>query len=173
MLEHLQVGKRFPSWQAPLHGAYLSIIGTGLQLLVSCTPTAKDVSDFKTLAGYGLYSSPQFPHGLIIWQLGSNWFLDTPFDPKAERVLRPGPVATFLSGQANAMTRILIDYEGIVRSLNFAGLQWPFVKCLIKTWSNPSIDWASYNSLLSEVVKIPTVALWEEALTFPHNPTRR
>lgn len=165
-MEKLEVGEKFPGWKHPFEGAFLSIVSTGLQLLVSLPGlTDQDVQDFKTLVGYGIYKSKNFPHGLILWEFENDWVIETPFDIDEERTVRNQEVQGFLKEDKNALHRILIDGKGIIKSLNLAGLQWGFINTLKEIWADKEIDWSGYDRLLNILLQSPTKAIWQKAFS--------
>jgi len=83
--------------------------------------------------------------------------------------LRDDEVSSFLSEDSNALTRVLIDEKGIVRSLNAAGLQWGFIKELQEIWGNESLNWSEYESKLGVVTQQNTTQkLWDKAKKYMH-----
>ena len=84
-------------------------------VLVCPYPKEQKIEYFEELVSYGIYKSDTFPYGLIIWKFGNNWLIETPFN-----ILKDDDVSGFLSEDSNALTRVLIDEKGIVRSLKKA-----------------------------------------------------
>lgn len=162
-MQKLEVGQKFPGWKYSFEGALLSVISSGLQLLISLPGlTEQDVQDFKTLAGYGIYKSNNFPYGLILWEFANEWVIETPFDVDEERTIRDNEVQSFLGEDKNALHRTLIDGQGIIRSLNLAGLQLGFVQALKQIWQDKNIDWSQYDKLLNSLLQQPTEAIWRK-----------
>ena len=62
--------------------------------------------------------------------------------------MKDDEASSFLSEDSNALTRILIDEKGIVRSLNAAGLQWGLIKKLQEIWGNRLLNWPEYEKCL-------------------------
>lgn len=164
MLQKLEVGQQYPGWSGPREGAFLSVTKSGLQLLLSLPGLTKhDIRDFKKLKRYGIYTTEEFPHGLIIWECEKNMLIETPFNPEKEKTVREEEIESFLREDWNALTRILIDENGIIKSLNFTGLDWAFINHLKQIWGNPDIDWSDYDTKLNIVVIASTDRLWKDS----------
>ncbi len=74
-----------------------------------------------------------------------------------------------MSEDSNALSRVLIDEKGIVRSLNAAGLQWGFIKELQEIWGNESLNWSEYETELGVIIqKSPTQKLWNKSRKYMH-----
>ena len=69
MHQKLEVGRQYPGWTGTHQGTYLSIVTVGLQLLLSLSGlTKREISDFEKLRRYGIYTTEEFPHGMILWE---------------------------------------------------------------------------------------------------------
>ncbi len=165
MTQIISVGKPHPFGILPEDGACLKIYTPKLvMVLVYPYPKEQEIGYFGELVSYGIYKSDTFPYGLIIWKFGNNWLIETPFN-----ILKDDEVSSFLSKDSNALTHILIDEKGIVRSLNAAGLQWGFIKELQEIWGNESLNWSEYETKLGVVIqKSSTQELWDKAKKYMH-----
>ena len=133
-------------------------------VLVCQYPKDQEIEYFEELVSYGIYKSDTFPYGLIIWKFGNNWLIETPFN-----ILKDDDVSSFLSEDSNALSRVLIDEKGIVRSLNAAGLQWGFIKELQEIWGNESLNWSEYETELGVVIQQNTTQrLWDKTKKYMH-----
>ena len=165
-VEEIKEGDKYPGWEKPFEGSFLSIIDGEIQLLVSLPyPRQIDIEDFKNLTAYGIYNE-KYP--LVIWQFGKNFLLATPYNPEFEKQFSPNDVEKFIDHKNNIMTRILIDQNGVVRVLNLAKLKSSFIEDLQKAWSNSKTDWSKYNSWLSQIFRKNTYKIWEKVYKYKH-----
>ena len=161
----ISVGKPHPFGILPKDGACLKAYTPGLIMVLVCPyPNVQEIGYFEELVSCGIYKTDTFPYGLIIWKFGHDWLIETPFN-----ILRDDEVSSFLSDDSNALTRVLIDEKGIVRSLNAAGLQWRFIKKLQEIWGDESLNWSEYESKLGVVVQQNTTQmLWDKSEKYMH-----
>jgi len=165
MAQIISVGKPHPFGNLPQDGACLKVHTPGLIMVLVCPcPKNQEIEYFGELVSYGIYKSDTFPYGLIIWKFGNNWLVETPFN-----ILKDDEVSSFLSEDSNALSRILIDEKGIVRSLNAAGLQWGFIKELQEIWGNESLNWSEYETELGVIIQQNTTQkLWNKSKKYMH-----
>lgn len=170
-MEHIQklcVGEKFPGWQNPEEGAYLSVLMSGLQLLVTLAATKKDISDFKKLTEYGIYQTDAFAFGHIMWKFQNGWIVETPFNFVSERNVRDEAIESFLLNQKNSIQRFLVDRAGIIKSINFSGLHLDFIEKIKNIWGNPKINWNEYESNYEKLIEKNVDDLWSKAKIFKH-----
>ena len=171
MAHIISVGEPHPFGILPSEGSCIKVQqGTILYVMVLPDIQKDELEDFAELVGYGVYRTDAFPYGLIIWRFRKNWLIETPFNilkDESEEVLQ------FTTNDANIMTRVLIDEEGIVRSIHAAGLQWGFIKELQKIWGNSSLDWPEYETELGKVISgSSTEQLWQKTKKYMHEGLR-
>jgi hypothetical protein len=161
----ISVGKPHPFGILPKDGACLKIHTPGLIMVWVCPyPKDQEIEYFEELVSYGIYKSDTFPYGLIIWKFGNNCLIETPFN-----ILKDDEVSSFLSDDSNALTRVLIDEKGIVRSVNVAGLQWGVIKELQEIWGNESLNWPEYETKLAVIIQQNTTQkLWDKSKKYMH-----
>ena len=157
------VGQLYPG-ALPGMGCQLSI-GTTLNIAVRMeNPSDKEVTAFRSIQGYGFYQGKDLPHGLLLWHFGNERDVETPFNPRLEETVRPQDMQRFLNGKKNACQRVLLDENGIVKAIALLGLDWKLVELLRKTWSDPNLDWAEYDSRYASLAtRRSTSDLWRRA----------
>ncbi len=161
-----EVGKKHPFGnELPADGSAIIVDGSGIILIVvEPRLMEREIEQFTELKEYGFYQCKSFPMGLIIWRFKDNWLIESYFNIMLEESLDD-----FMRGETNMLTRILIDENGIVRSLNVADLHPEFIKRIRRTWGDKTLDWTNYegeyNKLCSKY-KIP--ALWRKCYKYKH-----
>lgn len=157
------IGSTLPGWKYPFEGGSMAVLFPGIQLLVSMPmPRLSEKKAFKKLCEYGIYTTPQFPHGLILWRFDRNVIFESPFNPRVEEASRPDEMRFFNSGDSNMLTRYLINERGTVLDFVSAKVQMGFINRLKEIWSDPLIDWSTYQMRLEEVRQKPVLQLWGE-----------
>ena len=168
----IEIGKPVPrrirpdgGW--PGEGARLSIKADGnLQLMAYYRkPTPAEILCFRRLRAYGIYKSPEYPYGMLLWDMGRRPDFETPFSPEVERKAGPHEMETFLTKTGVvSCTRFLVDERWNVRAGGMTGLHPEAVTELKSIWADPAIDWDGYDAALEALWNAKTIKeLWREA----------
>jgi hypothetical protein len=161
----LKTGDRFPGVPS-FTGATMLMTPSGIHLLCSYPGLGQTQIDaFRNLEGYGIF---QDEFALALWRFGSDWIIETPFDPELEKLSRPGEMAIFFDTKPNGMKRFLLDECNQILAIMQSSLSPGFIDALQAAWT-ASRSWNGYAQWLDRIREsMGPRELWQGSRKFDH-----